>query len=178
MAKPQRKPPTGTSRDRTAAGEVSPPSSAAGTLLDAVDRKIIEALQHDGRRPYGAIAESIGLSEAAVRRRVQRLRDHDVLQIVAVTDPLQLGFTREALVGIRVHGDVRIVAEKLASIDECNYVVMCAGSFDILAELVAVSDDSLLHLLNDSIRSIPGVTEVETFLYLKLAKQTFTWGTR
>jgi Lrp/AsnC family transcriptional regulator for asnA, asnC and gidA len=77
-----------------------------------------------------------------------------------------------------VQGDVRIVAEKLASLDEVNYVVLCAGSFDVLAELVTIDDDSLLHLLNDSIRSIPGVTEVETFLYLKLAKQTFNWGTR
>ena len=100
------------------------------------------------------------------------------MDIVAVTDPLQLGFSREALVGIRVQGDVRLVADKLAAIDEVNYVVLCAGSFDILAELVTVDDDSLVHLLNDSIRSIPGVTEVETFIYLKLAKQTFNWGTR
>ena len=113
-----------------------------------------------------------------MRRRVQRLRDLGIMQIVAVTDPLQLGFTREALVGIRVHGDVRIVADKLASIDECNYVVMCAGSYDILAEIVAENDAALVHLLNDAVRSIPGVTEVETFMYLKLTKQTFTWGTR
>jgi Lrp/AsnC family transcriptional regulator, regulator for asnA, asnC and gidA len=146
--------------------------------LDDVDRKIIGVLQRDGRCPYGTIAQQVGLSEAAVRRRVQRLREAGIMEIVAVTDPLQLGFTREALVGIRVQGDVRLVADKLASIDEINYVVLCAGSFDILAELVTVDDDSLVHLLNDSIRSIPGVTEVETFLYLKLAKQTFNWGTQ
>lgn len=146
--------------------------------LDEVDRKIIGVLQRDGRCPYGTIAQQVGLSEAAVRRRVQRLREAGIMEIVAVTDPLQLGFTREALVGIRVQGDVRLVADKLASIDEINYVVLCAGSFDILAELVTVDDDSLVHLLNDSIRSIPGVTEVETFLYLKLAKQTFNWGTQ
>jgi Lrp/AsnC family transcriptional regulator for asnA, asnC and gidA len=151
---------------------------ASGSSIDDVDRRIIEALQRDGRRPYGSIAKDIGVSEAAVRRRVQRLRDNDIMQVVAVTDPLKLGFAREALVGIRVHGDVRIVADKLAAIDECNYVVMCAGSFDILAELVAASDDALVHLLNDAVRSIPGVTEVESFLYLKLTKQTFTWGTR
>ena len=150
----------------------------ANSSIDDVDRRIIEALQRDGRRPYGSIAKDIGVSEAAVRRRVQRLRDNDIMQVVAVTDPLKLGFAREALVGIRVHGDVRIVADKLAAIDECNYVVMCAGSFDILAEIVVESDDALVHLLNDSVRSIPGVTEVETFLYLKLTKQTFTWGTR
>ena len=92
------------------------------------------------------------------------------------TDPLQLGYGREALIGIRVHGDVRIVADKVAAIDEANYVVLTAGSFDIIAEVIAEDDNDLVHLLNDSIRSIPGVTEVETFLYLKLAKQTYAWG--
>jgi Lrp/AsnC family transcriptional regulator, regulator for asnA, asnC and gidA len=150
----------------------------APVTLDDVDRKIIGVLQRDGRCPYGTIAHHVGLSEAAVRRRVQRLRETGIMEIVAVTDPLQLGFTREALVGIRVQGDVRLVADKIASIDEINYVVLCAGSFDILAELVTVDDDSLVHLLNDSIRPIPGVTEVETFIYLKLAKQTYNWGTR
>jgi len=151
---------------------------AAPNGLDSIDREIIGQLQRDGRKAYGAIAEVVGLSEAAVRRRVQRLRDTGVMQIVAITDPLQLGFGREALVGIRVHGDVRLVADKIAAIDEANYVVMTAGSFDIIAELIAVDDDALVHLLNDSIRSIPGVTEVETFLYLKLSKQTYAWGTK
>ncbi len=147
-------------------------------MLDEANRTIIEALQRDGRRPYGAIAEEVGLSEAAVRRRVQRLRESGVMQIVAVTDPLQLGFTRQALVGICVEGDVRQVAAKLVGLGEVDYVVMCAGSFDLLAEVVCEDDDRLLHLLNDSVRSIPGVLSTETFLYLKLAKQTYTWGTR
>ncbi|MHB8333816.1 MAG: Lrp/AsnC family transcriptional regulator [Acidimicrobiales bacterium] len=146
--------------------------------LDDIDRQIIGHLQEDGRRAYGAIAGEVGLSEAGVRRRVQRLRDMGVMQIVAITDPLQLGYGREALVGIRVHGDVRLVADRVAAIDEANYVVMTAGSFDIIAEVIAVDDAALVHLLNDAIRSIPGVTEVETFLYLKLSKQTYTWGTK
>jgi len=153
------------------------PSTGHGGL-DAVDRRIVELLQRDGRRPYGAIAEEVGLSEAGVRRRVQRLRDAGVMQIVAITDPLQVGYGRMALIGVRVQGDVRLVADKIAAIDEANYVVLTAGHFDIIAEVLAVNDDSLVHLLNDSIRSIPGVTEVETFLYLKLAKQTYTWGTK
>jgi Lrp/AsnC family transcriptional regulator for asnA, asnC and gidA len=165
----------GTTQSRRRSGE---PTSGAPVALDDVDRKIIGVLQGDGRCPYGTIADQVGLSEAAVRRRVQRLRETGIMEIVAITDPLQLGFSREALVGIRVQGDVRLVADKIAAIDEVNYVVLCAGSFDVLAELVTVDDDSLVHLLNDSIRSIPGVTEVETFLYLKLAKQTFNWGTR
>jgi Lrp/AsnC family transcriptional regulator for asnA, asnC and gidA len=153
-------------------------SSSAPNALDSIDRQIISHLQRDGRRAYGAIATEVGLSEAGVRRRVQRLKDSGVMQIVAITDPLQLGYGREALIGIRVHGDVRLVADKIASIDEANYVVMTAGSFDIIAEVIAVDDDALVHLLNDSIRSIPGVTEVETFLYLKLSKQTYVWGTK
>ena len=150
----------------------------AQVTLDAADRRIIEALQVDGRRAYGSIAEDVGLSEAAVRRRVQRLRDAHALDIVAVTDPLQLGFHREAMLGVRVHGDVRTVADQIATIDEAIYVVMCAGSFDILVELITEDDDHLVHVLNDQIRVVEGVTEVETFLYLKLAKQTYSWGTR
>jgi Lrp/AsnC family transcriptional regulator for asnA, asnC and gidA len=150
----------------------------AGTLLDGPNRAIIEALQRDGRQPYGAIAEEVGLSEAAVRRRVQRLRESGIMQIVAVTDPLQLGFTRQAMIGISVEGDVRRVADKLTALPEVDYVVMCAGSFDILIEIVCEDDERLLHALNDSVRCIPGVRATETFLYLKLAKQTYTWGTR
>jgi Lrp/AsnC family transcriptional regulator for asnA, asnC and gidA len=153
-------------------------SSTPSAQLDEANRAIIEALQRDGRRPYGSIAEEVGLSEAAVRRRVQRLRETGVIQIVAVTDPLQLGFTRQAMVGVRVEGDVRQVAAKLAALSEVDYVVMCAGSFDLLVEVVCEDDDRLLHLLNDAIRSVPGVRGTETFLYLKLTKQTYAWGTR
>jgi Lrp/AsnC family transcriptional regulator for asnA, asnC and gidA len=152
--------------------------ASSATILDGPNRAIIEALQQDGRRPYGAIANEVGLSEAAVRRRVQRLRDAGIMQIVAVTDPLQLGFTRQAMVGIEVEGDVRVVAEKLSALAEVDYVVMCAGSFDLLAEVVCEDDERLLHVLNDSVRSIPGVRRTETFLYLKLKKQTYSWGTR
>jgi Lrp/AsnC family transcriptional regulator for asnA, asnC and gidA len=160
------------------AGAHNDAAQGAGTLLDAPNRAIIEALQRDGRQPYGAIAEDVGLSEAAVRRRVQRLREAGIMQIVAVTDPLQLGFARQAMVGITVEGDVRQVADKLSALAEVDYVVMCAGSFDLLAEVVCEDDERLLHLLNDSVRSIPGVRTTETFLYLKLAKQTYAWGTR
>jgi Lrp/AsnC family transcriptional regulator for asnA, asnC and gidA len=150
----------------------------AKAVLDPADRAIIEVLQRDGRRSYSHIGNEVGLSEAAVRRRVGQLRESGVIQIVAVTDPLQLGFTRQALIGIKVEGDVRQVAAAIVPIAEVDYVVMCAGSFDLLVELVCEDDDRLLHVLNDSIRSVAGVTATETFLYLKLAKQTYTWGTR
>jgi Lrp/AsnC family transcriptional regulator, regulator for asnA, asnC and gidA len=153
-------------------------SQEGSGVLDAANRAIIEALQHDGRRPYGAIAAEVGLSEAAVRRRVQRLRETKVIEIVAVTDPLQLGFNRQAMVGIRTEGDVRVIADQLAALEAVDYVVMCAGSFDLIIEVVCEDDDTLVNLLNTSIRSIPGVRATETFLYLKLAKQTYNWGTR
>jgi Lrp/AsnC family transcriptional regulator for asnA, asnC and gidA len=149
-----------------------------GNLLDGTNRAIIESLQRDGRRAYAQIASEVGLSEAAVRRRVQQLRASGVIQIVAVTDPLQLGFRRQALIGISVEGDVRDVAAKIVPLPEVDYVVMCAGSFDLLVEVVCEDDERLLHILNDSIRSVPGVRSTETFMYLKLAKQTYTWGTR
>jgi Lrp/AsnC family transcriptional regulator for asnA, asnC and gidA len=100
------------------------------------------------------------------------------MQIVAVTDPLTVGFTRQALVGIRADGNLREIADKLAGLPELEYVVVCAGSFDILVELVCEDDEHLLRVLDDSVRSIEGVREAETFVYLRLVKQTYTWGTR
>ena len=147
-------------------------------LLDDVNKRIIEHLQRDGRTPYAGLAKLVGLSEAAVRQRVQRLLDNGVMQIVAVTDPLSLGFARQVMVGLKVEGDMRPVAQALAEIPEVDYVVICAGAYDLLAELVCTNDNHLLELLNDRIRAIPGVTGTETFVYLKLAKQTYAWGTR
>ncbi len=156
----------------------SSPGNGPVRILDESNRAIVEALQRDGRLPYGTIAEEVGLSEAAVRRRVQRLREAGVMQIVAVTDPLQLGFQRQAMVGVRVEGDVRLVADELSGLDEVDYVVMCAGSFDLLVEVVCEDDDALFRLLNDSFRTVAGVRSTESFVYLKLAKQTYSWGTR
>ena len=146
--------------------------------LDEVSKRIIDQLQEDGRRAYAAIGKAVGLSEAAVRQRVQRLLDHGVMQIVAVTDPLQVGFHRQAMIGIRVEGDLELVADALADMAEVDYVVITAGSFDLLAEAVCEDDDALLHLVSTRIRAIPGVRTTETFVYLKLRKQLYNWGTR
>jgi Lrp/AsnC family transcriptional regulator for asnA, asnC and gidA len=147
-------------------------------VLDSVAKNIIEQLQQDGRRSYAAIAKVVGLSEAAVRQRVQRLVDTGVMQIVAVTDPLQLGFEREALIGIKVQGDVNAVADALAEVPEVDYVVLTAGSFDLIIEVVCENDAHLLELLSSRIRKIDGVAGTETFVYLKLRKQLYNWGTR
>lgn len=151
---------------------------SANGALDDVSKSIIEHLQTDGRRSYASIAKSVGLSEAAVRQRVQRLLDSDVMQIVAVTDPLQMGFTRQAMVGIRAEGELHLVADLLTAMPEVNYVVTTAGSFDLIIEVVCEDDDELLNLLSRRIRTLPGVVSTETFVYLKLNKQHYNWGTR
>ena len=147
-------------------------------VVDDVDKALIEALQQDGRLPYTKLAVEVGLSEAAVRQRVQRLVEAGVVQIVAVTDPLTLGFRRMAMIGLKVEGDLRKVANDIAALPEVSYVVVVGGSFDLMMEVVCEDDDHLLTLLNDRVRSIAGVRSTETFTYLKLFKQTYAWGTR
>ena len=154
------------------------PRSAPETRLDDVAKRIIELLQEDGRQSYAAIAKAVGLSEAAVRQRVQRLLDAEVMQIVAVTDPIQVGFSRQAMIGIRAEGDLIALGEALSEMTEVDYVVITAGGFDLLCEVVCEDDDHLLEVLNQKIRSLPGVRTTETFVYLKLRKQLYNWGTR
>jgi Lrp/AsnC family transcriptional regulator for asnA, asnC and gidA len=143
--------------------------------LDDTDRAIIEQLQEDGRLPYTRLGQAVGLSEAAVRQRVQRLIDHGVMQVVAVTDPLSLGLRRVAMIGIRTEGDVTVITDKIAELDDVDYVVITAGSFDIIIEVVVADDTALLELIG-RVRSIPGVRSTESFIYLRLAKQTYAWG--
>jgi Lrp/AsnC family transcriptional regulator for asnA, asnC and gidA len=163
--------PAGRSRDRARR------DTEMRVVLDALSKQIIEQLQQDGRRSYAAIGKAVGLSEAAVRQRVQRLIEVGAMQIVAVTDPLTLGFPRQSMVGIRCGGDLEQVATRLAAMEEIDYVVITAGSFDLIIELVCENDDQLLEILSQ-VRSIPSVTATETFVYLKLWKQTYSWGTR
>ena len=155
-----------------------PTRERGSATLDDVSKAIIEQLQQDGRRPYATIGKAVGLSEAAVRQRVQRLQDTGVMQIVAITAPVQLGFTSAAMIGVRVDGDIEIVAEKMELMPEVDYLVVCAGSFDILAEVITENDDHLLEVINRHVRAIPGVRSTETFVYLKLRKQIYTWGKR
>lgn len=149
---------------------------AAHEPLDSINQAIITELQKDGRRSYTAIAEKVGLSEAAVRQRVQRLVDDGVMQIVAVTDPLQLGFRRMAMVGMRIDGDATKVAEALSKVPEVSYVVQSGGGFDLLVEVLCEDDDHLIDVLNKTLRVFPGVRETETFMYLRLHKESYAWG--
>ncbi len=150
----------------------------ASTQLDATAKKIIELLQADGRSSYASIGKAVGLSEAAVRNRVQKLSESGLLQIVAVTDPLKLGFARQAMIGIRCVGDTQALAQHLAEHSEIDYVLLTAGSFDILIEVVCENDDHLLEILNKKVRVHPEVVGTETLVYLKLVKQQYNWGTR
>jgi Lrp/AsnC family transcriptional regulator for asnA, asnC and gidA len=149
--------------------------SASKPVLDDVDRAIIVELQHDGRLPYTRLGAAVGLSEAAARQRVQRLLDTGVMQVVAVTDPLSLGMGRMAMIGVRAEGDLDAVGERLGDLEDVEYLVVVAGSFDFLLEVVVEDDEALLDAMN-RVRAVAGVRETETFLYLKLAKQTFAWG--
>ncbi|SDR75897.1 Lrp/AsnC family transcriptional regulator [Agrococcus carbonis] len=146
--------------------------------LDDTDKAIVQALQRDGRAPYAAIADAVGLSETAVRNRVKRLTEAGVMQIVAVTDPGQLGFARQAMIGVRADGDLEVVAAALAALPEVDYVVITAGSYDVLAEVVCVDDAHLLELVSTRIRSVPGVRQTDTLMYLKLQHERYDWGVR
>ncbi|CAM4074641.1 Lrp/AsnC family transcriptional regulator [Nocardiopsis gilva] len=149
----------------------------SGPALDDTAKRIIEQLQEDGRRSYAAIGKAVGLSEAAVRQRVQRLLETGVVQVVGVTDPMMLGFSRQAMIGVKCNGDLNEAADELAEVAGVEYVVITAGSFDLLVEVVAADDEQLLEVLTQ-IRAVPSVTGTESFLYLKLRKQTYAWGTR
>ncbi|MBI4936063.1 MAG: Lrp/AsnC family transcriptional regulator [Actinobacteria bacterium] len=146
-----------------------------GTQIDHIDRSIIEQLQRDGRVPYTRLGAAVGLSEAAVRQRVQRLTDAGVMQVVAVTNPLSHGKRRMAMIGVRTEGPTEHIAGTLQAMSDIDYLVITAGTFDLMCEVVVQDDLQLLDLTN-RIRAVPGVRNTETFIYLDLVKQTFTWG--
>ena len=150
---------------------------APAALLDGVGKAIMRQLQEDGRRSYTAIAAAVGLSEAAVRSRVKALIDSDVLQIVAVTDPLTLGFGVMASIGVMVSGDSRAAAETLSDIDEVDYCVLTSGRYDLQLEVVCRDNEHLLTVINDRIRTVDGVRDTETSICLRVHKQTYNYGT-
>ncbi len=146
--------------------------------LNEVDEAIITLLQDDGRQSYGEIGRAVGLSEAAARQRVHRLRESGVMRIVAITDPLRLGRAVVTTIGLRVSGDPRLVATRLAEVPAIEWVVITAGSFDLLIEIVCESESDLLAIISDQVRSIPEVRETEAFMHLHTEKNVFSWGQR
>ncbi|HYN48741.1 MAG TPA: Lrp/AsnC family transcriptional regulator [Candidatus Nanopelagicales bacterium] len=153
--------------------------AAAGADVSELDKRIIEHLQQDGRRAFTRIAADLGVSEAAVRARTNRLIERGILQVVGVTDPLKLGFHQQAMIGVRCQADRLLeVAEAVAAFPEVSYLVVTAGSYDILVEVVCEDNDALLRFLTERLRRVEGVRETETFVYLRMIKQTYAWGTR
>ena len=157
------------SRDLTR-GPVRRPAS-----LDDLDGRIIAALQANGREPFRAMATSFGVSEATIRNRYARLVESGALQVTAVTNPLGMGYDAQALLGVTVDGPAERVADVLAQWPQAIYVVITAGRFDVLVELVSRDRRELLELIN-RVRMLDGVSTTETFVYLDLVKQLFDWG--
>ena len=149
------------------------------TEISELDKRIIEHLQQDGRRPFTQIAIALGVSEATVRARTNRLVERDILQIVGVTDPLKLGFQQQAMIGVRCEASELLeAADVINAFPEVDYLVVTAGSYDLLVEVVCEDNEALLHFLTEKLRRVRGVRETETFVYLRMLKQVYTWGTR
>ena len=151
--------------------------NAAAVKLDPVNRRIIEILQREGRCPFTVIARELGLSEAAVRSRVRRLTDAGVMDVVAVTNPLMLGFEVMPLVGVQANSDIQAVARVVSDWPETSYIVITSGSYDLLVEVVCEHNRHLLETVQ-RLREIDGVKSTETFMYLDMVKMTYAWGTR
>jgi Lrp/AsnC family transcriptional regulator for asnA, asnC and gidA len=149
------------------------------TEISELDKRIIEHLQQDGRRPFTQIAIALGVSEATVRARTNRLVERDILQIVGVTDPLKLGFQQQAMIGVRCEASELLeAADVINAFPEVDYLVVTAGSYDLLVEVVCEDNEALLQFLTEKLRRVPGVRETETFVYLRMLKQVYSWGTR
>lgn len=146
-------------------------------VLDEIDKSIVRHLQEDGRMSYADLGPAVGLSPAAARQRVLALLEAGVMQIVAVTDPIKMGFPVQAMVGFRVNGDLAAIAAEIGRLPEVDYLVITTGRFDLLAEIVAEDNDHFLAVLS-SIRSMPVVEASEAFTYLRLEKQSYDWGAR
>ena len=151
----------------------------AGEEVSELDKRIIEHLQQDGRRPFTQIAADLGVSEAAVRARTNRLVERGILQVVGVTDPLKLGFQQQAMIGVRCERNRLVeVADAVSAFPEVDYVVITAGTFDLLIEVVCENNEALLQFLTERLRAVDGVRDTETFVYLRMVKQSYQWGMR
>jgi Lrp/AsnC family transcriptional regulator for asnA, asnC and gidA len=151
----------------------------ARSVLDDLDKAIIKALQLDGRRPYAQIGRELKVPEATVRQRAERLIGRGVVQVVGVTDPLAMGFQQPAFIGLKVDAaQLDQIADRLAGLDEVTYVVITAGRYDLICEVVCEDNDHLLRVLTDRIAHIEGIRSTETMVELRFVKESYRWGTR
>jgi Lrp/AsnC family transcriptional regulator for asnA, asnC and gidA len=154
-------------------------SSGRRPLLDDLDKAIIKALQLDGRRPYAQIGRELKVPEATVRQRAERLISRGVVQVVGVTDPLAMGFGQPAFIGLHVDpARLDEVADAVASLEEVTYVVVTAGRFDMICEVVCEDNEHLLRVLADKLAAIGGIRSTETMVELRFVKESYRWGTR
>ena len=147
--------------------------------LDDLDKAIIRCLQLDGRRPYAQIGRELKVPEATVRQRAERLISRRVVQIVGVTDPLAMGFQQPALIGLKVDANrLEEIAQKIAALDEVTYLVVTAGRFDLMCEVVCEDNDHQLRDLTEDLAKIRGIRSTETLVELRFVKESYQWGTR
>jgi len=142
--------------------------------LDETDLKIIDALHKDGRVAFAQIAEQLNVSPGMIRQRYNRLVEQGYLKVVAITNPLRMGFTTMAMIGIRVDGSKLLtVAEKVSKLDEVIYMIISSGRFDIFAEVVCRSHEDLLRFITEKLSVIDGIRESESFMHLKIIKEVY-----
>ena len=148
-------------------------------VLDDLDKAIIRCLQLDGRRPYARIGRELKVPEATVRQRAERLISRRIVQIVGVTDPLAMGFQQPALIGLKVDAaKLEEIATKIGALDEVTYLVVTAGRFDLMCEVVCEDNDHLLRVLTEDLAKIGGIRSTETMVELRFVKESYQWGTR
>ena len=147
--------------------------------LDDLDKAIIKCLQLDGRRPYAQIGRELEVPEATVRQRAERLISRGVVQIVGVTDPLAMGFQQPALIGLKVEpGRLEEIAQHIGALEEVTYLVVTAGRFDLVCEVVCADNDHLLRVLTEQLAGIDGIRSTETLVELRFVKESYQWGAR
>ena len=142
---------------------------------DPINQKIIALLNENGRRSFTEMSSLLGISEAATRQRVNKLVQSEVVRIVGIPNPVALGYSRKAMIGIRHSGAVTELSEQLKLLPEVSKVVVTAGGFDVLIEVICEDDEHLVRLINENIRALPGVQTTETFVYLQEEKQIYEW---
>jgi Lrp/AsnC family transcriptional regulator, regulator for asnA, asnC and gidA len=144
--------------------------------MDRINRAIIKALKEDGRMPYSRIAEQLGVSPGMIRQRVQRLNDQGILQVVAVTNPLKIGYHSMAFIGVKAEGQrLQEIARKIAAFDEVIYLTICSGAYNLLVEVLCLDNSHLLSFLTEKLYSVEGVRDTETFIYLDIVKEIYAW---
>jgi Lrp/AsnC family transcriptional regulator for asnA, asnC and gidA len=145
--------------------------------LDETDREIISHLQYDGRMPFTEIANKLGISEGAVRRRVKLLTEEGVLQIVGIVEPRFLDWNAAGMIGVNVQaGTIEDAAAEIAQFPEVSYLFMASGGFDLFIEVYCRDREHFVNFLNEKLQRVPGVTRTETFMILKMYKLSYRWG--